>query len=161
MGKFERIGSHRLMGRRDVVLGMALSGTGLLSACTPSPPTYATGDAAAREAALPGHAPTLFYVKSASCAICASFDQSQLVLFQRSDERQKLRLVTLHSPSISIRGSEWAGPHAWAVDAARSHGLLMATPLFVLTRDQTFVIAGYGIGDWMTEILPAVKKETA
>jgi thiol-disulfide isomerase/thioredoxin len=144
-----------------MVSGLALVGSGLLVGCS-TPPGYASGEAARREAALPANAPTLFYVTNRWCSFCAAFQATYMPTFEQSKERERLRFVTLHSPNVSLpQQYPWAEQHAWAPEAARSHGLLMQTPLFVLIREHRYITAGFGIEDWKTEILPAVHKEVS
>jgi hypothetical protein len=161
MAQFHLLYSRSNVTRRQLFSGMALAGSGLLLGCTTTPPTYATGDAAKREAALAADAPTLIYVSNSNCSFCLAFDYNNLPSFEASKERQALRLVRLHSPSVSIpsRMSPWAESHTWALEAARDHGMLMQTPFFVLARGSKYIVSGYGLEDWQHDILPAVRRE--
>jgi hypothetical protein len=153
----------RVSTRRQIIGCLALTGSGFLTGCAAPPPTYATGLAAQREAALPADAPTLIYASSDACSACMVFRQYDFRVFEDSKERQGIRVVLLHSLTVSIStsgNSEWTGGYQWALDAARDHSLLMATPLFILTKQQQYLIAGYGRGDWQNDILPAIRRET-
>ena len=150
--------------RRGVLTGTALAGAGLLLGCSAEPPTYANGIAAQREAGLDPGALTLFFVESKVCPICAAFAQAYMPPFEASKERERIRLVVLHSPAISVRpfgAPAWVGSYQPILDDAQNRGLLMATPLFILMKNNKYFLAGTGLQDWRDEILPAIRKEVS
>ena len=148
--------------RRSALTGLFLAGSGLLTGCASEPPSYAAGQDAEREAQLPSSAPTLYVVASNACPTCTYFERAYFPRFKESVERQKVRLIVLHSPTRELSyqlNPDWVGNHRWILDEAYKHQLLMATPLFVLTRENKYLMAGYGIEDWNTDIVPAIRKE--
>ena len=151
------------LSRRHMFSGLALGGLGIITGCATTPPEFAVGEAAQREAALPANAPTLFMITSKACPSCQAFYTFHYPRFQKMPERERIRIVVLHSPSISIpplTNLGWAGSYDWVLGEARKHGLLMATPLFVLTRETRYLVAGYGMEDWQTDIIPVIRRET-
>jgi hypothetical protein len=153
--------------RRQIIAGASLTASALLigrqavGTGAVNQPTYATGVAAQREAALPVTAPTLYLVDAPECKWCVWWDNKYLADFEQSEARARLRFVQLHAPRIpdSLLDIAWPEADRWARDAARDHHL-HGTPLFVLVREHRFITGGNNARfGWPDEYWPTIRRE--
>ena len=149
--------------RRGVLVTGGLATTALLAGCqTWEPqPTYATGDAARREAALPPSAPTLYVVNAPECPWCRWWHATHEEEFEKSEARTRLRYVKLMAPRIpdSVTESTWPKEDRW-VWRMTVENRLHGTPLFVLVKDRKFIVGGNNAKLWATKYWPEVQRAT-
>ncbi len=165
------------MSRRSLVTHGMVGLPVLLAACAPTqvdlghviPPTYATGEAAAKEAALPASAPMLFMVTAPDCPPCREWKDKYKPVFEKSEARARLRFIMLNSFSLkqgSGVDSIWPAEYRWARDAARVDNrapylpLTKYSPLFVLARPNQYIRGATAIRGWTETIWPAIQRET-
>lgn len=155
--------------RRRILIGrLGLPVSALVAGCAGPgvlPPTYATGEAAQREAALPPSAATLFYVTASDCPFCREWETKDSPAFEQSLARQKLRYVKLYAELIKsglFQDYTWPTDVRWVRDEIRNRGkeVRRAFPFFVLVQDQRVIAAGGGTRYWRETMVPAMNKAT-
>jgi|GEM_PF-2523076 len=154
---------------------LSIFGPAALAACAAQqladiPPTFATGSAAQREAALPPNAPTLYYVSAPDCPNCRAWVDNTLPTFESSPERARLRFVVLHSYTIhdgSGQDYTWPANLRWIRDAAkadqRSQYLpnTRYTPLWALVRGNEYIRCAHGLREWNEGMWPTLRQVVA
>lgn len=166
--------------RRQILTSLGgLAGVAVLTGCAHEsmhrdsgvviPPTFATGEAAQKEAALAAGAPTLYMVSALDCPNCTLWHASDEPGFLRSEARARLKFVVMNSYTIrqgSGADSIWPPDYRWIRDAAAADRNTESppntawTPLWVLVRGHTYIVAAHGLQGWKKFMWPAIQRET-